>query len=143
VKIARADPRRRARLAGVLLAVALACAVSAPAQPAQPATPKYLPFADFTKDETASTVALKRAYNDAIQRYNDALYEYHVTLEKHDRLVEAYNRSGDSAEKKRARQDAEALRGRLAALRRDALTRAAAVDEAARKAAAGGVVITR
>jgi hypothetical protein len=120
--------------------VALACAVSVPAQPA---TPKYLSFAEFTKDDTASTVALKRAYNDAVQRYNDALYEYHVTLDKHDRLVELYNRSTDAAEKKKTREEAEALRVRLAALRRDALTRAASVDDAARKAAAGGVTITR
>jgi hypothetical protein len=126
--------------AGVLAALALLLAATAGAQPAKP---NYLPYADFVSKDTPQTVGLKRAYNEAVQRYNQSLYDYHVTLEKHDQLVDAHNRSTDGAERKRTREDAEALRARLTALRRDVTTRAAAVDEAGRRAVAGGVTLPR
>jgi hypothetical protein len=126
--------------AGVLTALVLALAATAGAEPAKPS---YLPYAEFAGNDTPQAVGLKRAYNDAIQRYNQSLYDYHVTLEKHDQLVDAHNRSTDSAERKKARDDAEALRARLTALRRDITTRAAAVDEAGRRAVAGGVTLPR
>ncbi|MBI3457070.1 MAG: hypothetical protein HY002_14935 [Candidatus Rokubacteria bacterium] len=110
---------------------------------AQPAKPNYLPYAEFRSDDTPQSVALKRGYNETVQRYNQDLYDYHVTLEAHDRLVDIHNRSTDPAERRRARQDAQALRAKLNALRGDVMTRAAAVDEAVRRAAAGGVTITR
>jgi hypothetical protein len=126
--------------AGVLTALALALAATAGAQPAKP---NYLPYAEFTGNDTAQAVGLKRSYNEAIQRYNQSLYDYHVTLEKHDQLVDVHNRSTDSAERKKTREEAEALRARLTALRRDITTRAATVDEAGRRAVAGGVTLPR
>ena len=125
-----------AALAAFLLTLAAAAA-------AQPAKPNYLPYAEFAADDGAQAIGLKRAYNEAVHRYNQSLYDYHVTLEKHDRLVDLYNTSADAAAKKKARDEAEALRARLATLRRDVLSRAAAVDEAARRAAAGGITIAR
>jgi hypothetical protein len=122
----------------LLAALLLSLAVTAGAQPAKP---KYLPYVEFAADDSPQAVGLKRGYNDAVQRYNQALYDYHVTLDRHDRLVEQYNASADPAQKRKARDEAETLRTRLAALRRDVLARAAAVDEAARRAAAGGVTI--
>ncbi len=135
------QPSLRRAAAGVL-AGALLLALAARAD-AQPAKPSYLPYAEFAADDAPQAVGFKRAYNDAVQRYNQSLYDYHVTLEKHDRLVELYNTSADAAAKKKARDEAEALRARLATLRRDVLNRATAVDEAARRAAAGGVSIGR
>ena len=126
--------------ARVLAALLLALAVAASAQPAKP---KYLPYVEFAPEDSPQAVGLKRGYNDAVQRYNQALYDYHVTLDRHDRLVEQYNASVDPAGKRKTREEAESLRGRLATLRRDVLTRATAVDEAARRAAAGGVSISR
>ncbi len=108
---------------------------------AQAAKPSYLGYAEFAPDDTAQAVALKQAYNRAAQRYNQALYEYLVTLDAHDRLVDAHNASHDPAAKKQARDAAQPLRAKLADLRRQVTSRAAAVDEAARRAAAGGVVI--
>jgi N12 class adenine-specific DNA methylase len=126
--------------AGVLTALALTLAATAGAQHAKP---NYLPYAEFAGNDTPQAVGLKRSYNEAIQRYNQALYDYHVTLEKHDLLVDVHNRSTDTAERKKTREEAEALRARLTALRRDVTTRAAAVDEAARRAVAGGVTLPR
>ena len=123
-------------LAGLLLAVAVTAS-------AQPAKPKYLPYVEFAPEDPPQTVGLKRGYNDAVQRYNQALYDYHVTLDRHDRLVEQYNASADPAEKRKTREEAESLRTRLGVLRRDVLARATAVDDAARRAAAAGVSISR
>jgi hypothetical protein len=133
----------RATAAGLAAALLSAAVAVAAQQPTQTVKPSYLAYAEFKPDDTPQNVALKRAYNDAVQRYNQSLYDYHVTLEKHDRLVETYNGSIDPVERKKAREEAEGLRGRLAGLRRDVTSRAALVDEAARRAAAGGVVITR
>jgi len=140
---ARRPPRLWTALA---LAAAFAAgpgAVAQPATPPSPTAPKYLSFAEFGTDDTPATVALKRAYNEAVQRYNQSLYDYHVTLERHDRLVDAYNQSTDGTEKKKARDEAEALRARLGTLGRDVRARAGLVDEAARRAAASGVTLTR
>jgi N12 class adenine-specific DNA methylase len=126
--------------AGVLTALVLVLAVEAGAQPPKPG---YLPYAEFAAADPAQAVGLKRAYNEAIQRYNQSIYDYHVTLEKHDLLVDAHNRSTDTAERKKTREEAETLRARLTALRRDVTTRAAAVDEAARRAVAAGVTLPR
>jgi hypothetical protein len=126
--------------AGVLAALALVLAVTAGAQPAKP---NYLPYADFASDDSPPALGLKRAYNEAVQRYNQSLYDYHVTLEKHDQLVDMHNRSTDTAERKRTREEGDVLRTRLTALRRDVTTRAAAVDEAARRAVASGVTLPR
>ena len=137
---------RGCRLVGAVVVVLLAFATGAAAQPATPdqkAAPAYLSYAEFSPEDTAAKVVLKRAYNEAVQRYNQALYGYHVTLEKHDRVVDVHNQATDPAERKKAREEAEALRARLAALRREVTSRAAAVDEAWRRAAAGGVTITR
>jgi hypothetical protein len=129
--------------AGLAAALLTSAAAVAAQQAGPPIKPSYLPYAEFATDDTPQNVGLKRAYNEAVQRYNQSLYDYHVTLEKHDRLVETYNGSIDPMERKKAREEAEALRARLGALRRDVTSRAAGVDEAARRAAAGGVVITR
>jgi hypothetical protein len=136
------------RLSAVtVLAGALALGMAASGQPsARPASaaPPYLSYTEFAADDTPATVALKRAYNDTVQRYNQSLYEYHVTLERHDRLVDVYNnQSSDPAERRKAREEAEALRVRLNALGRDVRARAGQVDDAARRAAAGGVTLTR
>jgi hypothetical protein len=136
----RRAPRRAGGVAAALAVVALALAGLAGAQASRP---NYLGYIDFAADDTAQTGALKRAYNDAVHRYNQSLYDYHVTLEKHDRLVDLYNRSIDPGQQKTTREQATALRGKLAALRRDATANAAAVDEAARRATAGGVTIGR
>jgi len=108
-----------------------------------PTAPKYLSYTEFDAADPPATVAIKRAYNEAVQRYNQALYDYHVTLERHDRLVDVYNQSSDGAEKKKARDEAETLRARLAGLGRDVRARATGVDQAARRAAAAGVSLTR
>jgi hypothetical protein len=138
-------PRGRDRLSARLLGRgALALLVAALALPvlAQP-RPNYLPYADFSKEDSGDAVALKRAYNDAVQRYNQGLYDYHVTLEKHDRLVDQHNRSIDPAEQKKAREEAQGLRTRLGTLRREVTATAKAVDEAWARAAARGVSIRR
>ena len=126
--------------AGVLAALALVLAATAGAQPAKP---NYLPYVDFTSQDTPQAVGLKRSYNEAVQRYNQSLYDYHVTLEKHDQLVDVYNRSTDTAERKKTRDEAEGLRTRLTAIRRDVTLRAAGVDDAGRRAVAGGVTLPR
>jgi hypothetical protein len=64
-----------------------------------------------------------------------------VTIDKHDQLVELYNRSPNPAERDRAKAEAAPLRARLATLRRDVVARARELDEAARRAAAAGVVL--
>lgn len=115
---------------------------SAHAQPL-PTKPEYLPFAEFSTADTPQQASLKQAYNEAVQRYNQTLYDYLVTLERHNRLVDVHNASADPAEKKRAREEAQPLRAKLEDLRRTVTARAAAVDQAARRAAAGGVSITR
>jgi hypothetical protein len=126
-----------------LLVLVAAGAVSVGAVTAQPAKPSYLPYAEFAAEDTPQRLGLKRSYNEAVQRYNQTLYEYYVALEQHDRLVEAYNGSADSAARKKNRDEAEALRAKLGLLRREATTRAAAVDEAARRAAAAGLTLSR
>jgi len=128
---------------GAIGAVVAAALVLANGAAAQSVSPGYLPYTEFSPDDTPAKVALKRAYNETLQRYNQALYDYHVTLEQHDRLVEAYNRTTDPAERKTAREQAEALRTKLSALRRDVTGRATAVDDAWRRAVAGGVTISR
>jgi hypothetical protein len=110
---------------------------------AQPARPNYLPYAEFSGDDTSQAVTLKRAYNDAVQRYNQGLYDYHLTLERHDRLVDLHNKTTDPAEQKKAREEATALRTKLGGLRRDVTAMARTVDEAWTRAAAGGVPIRR
>lgn len=137
----RPKPALEHRAAGIAMVLVLALVGMGAA--AQPAKPDYLSYAEFSADDTPQKVALKRAYNDAVQRYNQALYEYHVTLEQHDRLVDAHNSTTDPAERKKTREEAEALRAKLGGLRREATSRAATVDEAARRAAAGGVSLTR
>jgi len=126
--------------AAAVTALALALAALAGAQSAKP---NYLPFAEFAADDAPPAIGLKRAYNEAVQRYNQSLYDYHVTLEKHDFLVDTYNRSTDAAERKKARDEAELLRARLTTLRRDVTARAAAVDEAARRAVGAGIKLPR
>lgn len=133
----------RRRADGVAAALALVVWALAGLAGAQATRPNYLGYAEFAADDPPPAVALKRAYNEAVHRYNQSLYDYHVTLEKHDRLVELHNRSTDPSEQKKAREEATGLRGKLATLRRDVTARAAAVDEADRRAAAGGVTITR
>lgn len=128
---------RRRLLIGLAGATLLAVA---PGLTAQSVKPSYKPYVEFGTEDSGERVAAKRAYNEAAQRYNQALYEYHVTLERHDRLVETHNDpAADPAEKKRARDQAQALRPRLTELRREVTTRAAAVDQAGRRAAAVGV----
>lgn len=142
---------RRARFVGRLAAClatagVLACAGPIAGQPAQPAPsvkPKYLAYLDFAATDSPEVVSLKHAYNDAVSQYNRALYDYFVTLERHDRLVELHASSPDPAEKRKARDDARPLRARLTELSREVKTRATAVDQAARRAAVGGVPLTR
>jgi hypothetical protein len=109
--------------------------------PAQSAKPNYLPFTEFTAADTQAQVDLKKAYNDAVERYNQVLYDYYATLEQHDRLVDLYAGSTDPAERQRAKTEAIPLRTKLAALKRDAASAFAAVDQAARRAQAAGVAI--
>ena len=123
-------------------ALALLVAAAVPVL-AQPSRPNYLPYADFSGDDSGQVVSLKRAYNDAVQRYNQSLYDYHVTLERHDRLVDLHNNTTDPAEQKKAREEALALRTRLGTLRRDVSTLAKTVDEAGARAAAAGISIRR
>jgi hypothetical protein len=137
----RLRPRLVAR--GALALLVTVVAVLAVPVLAQPARPNYLPFADFSNDDSGDAVALKRGYNDAVQRYNQGLYDYHVTLEKHDRLVDQHNRTIDPAEQKKAREEAQGLRTRLGVLRREVTAQAKAVDEAWARAAARGVSIRR
>lgn len=137
-------PRRGSRRLGALLVAAATLLLAAGAIADEPAKPRYLPYLEFAADDAAPSVALKQAYNDAVKRYNEALYDYHVTLERHNQLVDFASGPGASpAERQKAREEAAPLRARLDALRRDVLTRAAAVDAAARRAAAGGVTVTR
>jgi hypothetical protein len=124
-------------------ALALSVAVGAQSTPRASTGPQYLSYTEFATDDTPAAVTVKRAYNDAVQRYNQSLYEYHVTLERHDRLVDVYNQSSDPGERRKAREEAEALRARLAGLGRDVRTRAGQVDDVARRAAAAGVTLTR
>ena len=126
----------------VILAAAVLALVATPG--AQPAKPTYLPFAEFGPQDSREHITAKHDYNQAIQRYNQALYEYHVTLERHDRLVEVYNAATtDPAERKRARDEADRLRGKLGDLSREVKARAAQVDQAWRRAADAGVSIRR
>jgi hypothetical protein len=127
-----------ARLVTVLvigLAATVAGAQGAP-------RPEYLPFAEFASTDTASHLAAKQAYNEAVERYNKALYDYHVTLGQHDQLVEAHNRARTPAEQEKARADAAPLRAKLQTLRRDVTNLAAAVDQARRRASQSGVTLT-
>ncbi len=122
---------------GMAVAAVLAGALTLDAQPAKP---DYKRYAEFAPEDTQSRIAVKRAYNEAAQSYNQVLYEYYVTLEKHDRLVDVHGNSAvDAAERKRARDEAQALRGKLADLGRLVKTRAATVDQASRRAAELGV----
>jgi hypothetical protein len=133
-------PRLRRRL-GIVAATIFALHAGVAAQPAKP---NYLGYEEFSPRDTPERIAAKGEFNQAAQRYNQALYEYHVTLERHDRLVEIHNDGAtDPAERKKAREEAEALRAKLGELRREVTTRAAKVDEARRRAAALGLSITR
>lgn len=131
----------RARLAAWVLAAGITALAGVATGQAPPTRPDYLPYVQFAAGDTAERVALKKAYNEAILSYNQGLYEYHVTLENHNQLVERHNKSTDPAEQKRARDEAQALRAKLTDLRSQVTRLAAAVDEAARKAAAGGVSV--
>jgi hypothetical protein len=132
---------------GARLLLGLAVGVAALAGPGAtaqgPQRPQYLPFAEFAPDDTASHLAAKQAYNDAVERYNKALYDYYVTLGQHDQLVELHNRAGTPAEQEKARADAAPLRAKLQTLRRDVTTLAVAVDQARRRANQAGVTLTR
>jgi ribosomal protein S12 methylthiotransferase accessory factor YcaO len=121
------------------LAVGLATAVAG-AQGA--ARPQYLPFAEFASTDSASHLAVKQAYNEAVERYNKALYDYHTTLGQHDQLVEQHSRAGTLAEQEKARADAAPLRAKLQTLRREVTSLAAAVDQARRRASQSGVTLT-
>jgi hypothetical protein len=140
---------RASLLAGVLTGLVAIGAAGVRAQGTQaPQTqaprPQYLPFAEFSADDSSAQVAAKQAYNEAVERYNKALYDYHVTLGQHDHLVDIYNRAGVSpAEQEKARAEAVLLRAKLETLRREATTLAAAVDQARRKASQVGVTLTR
>lgn len=135
--------RGRGRAAGALLAATtLVLGATAPAA-AQAAKPSYLPYVEFSPQDTAPQVTAKQTYNEAVLRYNQTLYDYHVTLEQHDQLVELYNNGSISpADRQKARDQAVQLRTKLNALRREVTSRAAARDEAARRAAATGVIFT-
>ncbi len=126
------------RTALALLAAGLAFAASVEAQPAKP---QYLPYVDFSQQEPANHVAVKKAYNEAVQRYNQGLYDYYATLEKHDRLVDLGNTSADPGERQKARDEAAPLRAKLTSLRGEITRLAAAVDQAARRASAEGVSV--
>lgn len=133
--------RTSARLLAAAAVAGCLLAGGARAQP-QPTKPEYLPYVKFSPADTPQQVSLKHAYNEAVQRYNQARYDYLVTLERHNRLVDVHNTSTDPTEKKRAREEAQPLRAKLEDLRRSVTVRAGAVDQAARRAAAGGVSIT-
>ena len=131
-------PRPRALLTPLVIAATLIAGGATCA--AEGTKPQYLPYVAFTPDDTAQRIALKEAYNQAVRRYNETLYDYHVTLERHDQAVERHNTSTDPAERQKAREEAAPLRARLATLRGEVSARAAAVDQAASRAAAGGVL---
>ncbi len=126
------------RIALALLATGLALVASVEAQSAKP---QYLPYADFSQQEPANHVVVKKAYNEAVQRYNQGLYDYYATLEKHDRLVDLGNTSADAVERQKARDEAAPLRAKLTSLRGEITRLAAAVDQAARRASAEGVSV--
>jgi hypothetical protein len=127
----------------VALVVGLATTVAS-AQGGGAARPQYLPFAEFSSDESASHVAIKQGYNEAVERYNKALYAYHVILGQHDQLVEQASRSQTTpAEREKARADAAPLRARLQTLRGEVTSLAAAVDQARQRASQAGVTLTR
>jgi hypothetical protein len=128
-------------LAGLALGLASLAGPVAVAQ--EPQRPQYLPYMEFTSDDSATHLAAKQAYNNAVERYNRALYEYHVTLGQHDQLVELHNRAGTPAQQEKARADAAPLRAKLQTLRRDVTTLAAGVDQARRRATQAGVTLTR
>jgi hypothetical protein len=128
---------------GLALGVATLVGPAASAQDPKSPKPQYLPFADFARDDSATQVSAKQAYNDAVERYNKALYDYHVTLGQHDQLVEQYNRAGTPADREKARADAAPLRARLQTLRRDVTALATTVDQARRRATQAGVTLTR
>jgi hypothetical protein len=132
---------RRAAVWVVLTVAALSPVLAGAAEPIKPA---YLPFAEFSPEDTREQIAARRDYNLAIRAYNQALYEYHVTLERHDRLVEVYNAATtDPAERKRAREEAERLRFTMGQLGQDIQARASQVDQAWRRAADTGLTIRR
>jgi hypothetical protein len=127
----------------VALVVGLATTI-AWAQGSGAARPQYLPFAEFSADDTASHVATKQAYNEAVERYNKALYDYHVVLGQHDQLVEQASRPQTTpAEREKARTDAAPLRAKLQTLRGEVTSLAGAVDQARRRASQAGVTLTR
>lgn len=126
--------RAAAGLAGLLLGLVAV----GPARAQSCETPHYLPYAQFTGDDAAGHVASKQAYNAAVERYNRAIYDYCVTWTRHSQLVELYNRSASPGERERARAEAGPLRGQLETLRREVASRAAAVDQARRRAAETG-----
>ncbi|HEY7141506.1 MAG TPA: hypothetical protein VIE44_15490 [Methylomirabilota bacterium] len=130
-------------LVGLLLGLAAIADRGAQAQNPQASAPQYLPFAEFAPGDSPPQVTAKQAYNDAVERYNKALYDYHVTLGQVNQLADAYSQAGTTAERDKARADAVPLRAKLEALRRDATSLAAAVDQARRKAAQAGVTFTR
>jgi hypothetical protein len=131
-------------LIGLLVGVAVLTGPLATAQAPQAAQkPQYLPFAEFGPDDTASHVAAKQAYNDAVERYNKALYDYHVTLGQHDQLVNVFAHAKTKAEQEKARADAAPLRAKLESLRREVTALAGAVDQARRRAIQAGVTLTR
>jgi hypothetical protein len=130
-------------LIGLLAGLAALAGPDAKAQAPQAPRPQYLPFAEFTSEDSAPQVSAKQAYNDTVERYNKALYDYHVTLGQHDQLVDAGNRTGTPAEQEKARADAAPLRAKLQTLRRDVMALAASVDQARRKASQTGVTLTR
>jgi hypothetical protein len=127
------------------LVTGLAVVVSPPvrAQGPQTPAPQYLPFSEFSADESTGQRSARQTYNDAVERYNKALYDYHVTLGQVNQLADAFNQASTVTERDKAKADAAPLRVKLESLRRDATALAAAVDEARRKAAQAGVTITR
>jgi hypothetical protein len=126
----------------LLVALVVALATTVASAQGGPSPPQYLPFAEFSSDDTASHLAVKQAYNEAVERYNKALYDYHVTLGQHDQLVELHSRARTPAEQEKARADAAPLRAKLQSLRRDVTNLAAAVDQARRRASQSGVTLT-
>lgn len=133
---------RRPRVAAALV-IALALEVGGSLVAAQPPRPEYLRYAEFGPDDSASQLAAKQAYNEAVERYNKALYDYYVTLERHDQLVELHNRATTPAEQQKARAEAAPLRTKLDGLRRDVTGAWSAVEQARRRAAQAGVPVTR
>ena len=131
--------RSLCRLTAAVLAATILAAVGV--RDAEPVTPDYLAYVEFAPEDTEDQITLKQAYNQAAQRYNQALYDYLVTLEKHDWLVTLHNGSSDEAERRQARAEARPLRAELEDLRRAVKRQAAAVDQAARRAASAGVSV--